>query len=328
MVKFTVNDKEGGKRLKNVFFERYPNIPSGAFFRTLRNRDVKINGSRTNDIAATVNAGDEIIVYVDAGAGAAGTKIPVVYENDYIVLAEKPQGLLSEPDGTRPGEPSLIELIRKERADASGGAEKYELCHRLDRNTGGLIFISKKPGFTAAVNEALNSRYYKKIYTTLVIGDARGILPHDGDWAIFKAFLRKDESTSRVFVTDRPAAGTRSIITGLRFDGLCGVPGASRADNSRATLPAVSRVEAMLVTGRTHQLRAHLAFLGYPIAGDGKYGSEADNRLAGLKYQALWASRYEYDPESAADLAGKTAGGVPLAEILPETVFESAPKFK
>ena len=327
MVKFTVNDKEGGKRLKSVFFERYPNIPSGAFFRALRNRDVKINGTRTGDVAAILEAGDEVTVYVDARA-AEEPEVRTVFENEYIVIAEKPQGLLSEPDANRPGEASLIELARAQITNAENSEAQYELCHRLDRNTGGMIFISKKPGITAAVKEALNARYYKKIYTALVIGDARGILPPDGGWVFFKAQLRKDDSSSRVFVSERPSAGSREIITGLRFAGLSGIPGASRADNTRAALPLISRVEAMLVTGRTHQLRAHLAFLGYPIAGDGKYGSEAVNRLAGLKYQALWASRYEFDPDAAAVFAGKTIAGVPVASILPETVFESEPRFK
>ena len=327
MVKFTVNDKEAGKRLKNAFFERYPNVPSGAFFRALRNRDVKINGTRTSDVAAVLKAGDEVTVYVDARA-AEEPEVRTVFENEYIVIAEKPQGLLSEPDEKRPGEPSLIELVRAKSTDGVNGGAQYELCHRLDRNTGGMIFISKKPEVTAAVKDALNARYYKKIYTALVIGDARGILPSDGGGVFFKAQLCKDESSSRVFISERPSAGSREIITGLRFDGLSGVPGTSRADNTRASLPLISRVEAMLVTGRTHQLRAHLAFLGYPIAGDGKYGSEAVNRLSGLKFQALWASRYEFDPDAAAAFAGKTAGDVPVASILPETVFESEPRFK
>lgn len=327
MVKFTVNDKEAGKRLKNAFFERYPNVPSGAFFRALRNRDVKINGTRTSDVAAVLKAGDEVTVYVDVRA-AEEPEVRIVFENEYIVIAEKPQGLLSEPDANRPGEPSLIELVRAKSKDGGNGGAEYELCHRLDRNTGGMIFISKKPGVTAAVKDALNARYYKKIYTALVIGDARGILPSDGGWVFFKAQLRKDESSSRVFISERPSAGSREIITGLRFDGLSGVPGASRADNTRASLPSISRVEAMLVTGRTHQLRAHLAFLGYPIAGDGKYGSEAVNRLSGLKFQALWASRYEFDPDAASAFGVKTAGDVPIASILPETVFESEPRFK
>ena len=312
MVKFTVNDKEAGKRLKNAFFERYPNVPSGAFFRALRNRDVKINGTRTSDVAAVLKAGDEVTVYVDARA-AEEPEVRTVFENEFIVIADKPQGLLSEPDEKRPGEPSLIELVRAKSKDGGNGGAQYELCHRLDRN---------------AVKDALNARYYKKIYTALVIGDARGILSSDGGWVFFKAQLRKDESSSRVFISERPSAGSREIITGLRFDGLSGVPGTSRADNTRASLPLISRVEAMLVTGRTHQLRAHLAFLGYPIAGDGKYGTEAVNRLSGLKFQALWASRYEFDPDAAAAFAGKTAGDVPVASILPETVFESEPRFK
>ena len=158
MVNFTVNDKEGGKRLERVFFGRYPYIRRGAFYKVLRNRDVKVNGARTSDAGLILKEGDVVAAYIDAAPETGPVTIPVVFENDNIVLAEKPQGLLSEPDPSRPGEASLIELLRAQRSGNDPQAAEYELCHRLDRNTGGLIFVSRRPEFTAVVKEALNAR--------------------------------------------------------------------------------------------------------------------------------------------------------------------------
>lgn len=373
MIEFTVNKKEEGKTLDKIFTARYPAVPYGIFRRALRRRDVKVNGVRVVDGRTMLSAGDNVCAYIDAApagtagrdanaAGrAAGTSeradiagagqlphIRTVYENDYILLAEKPQGLLSEPDPSRPGEPSLIELVRSGAAMGREGMDKFELCHRLDRNTGGLIFISKRPERTDAVKNALNGRFYRKIYSARVVGCPWTILPLNGSWRPFCAFLGKRAGESRVIVSDAEREGFRPIETWLRLAGTEGditdasvvktdavdaknVTEAADAAQSLAAetdatavspekkAPPVTDIEAMLITGRTHQIRAHLAHLGFPVAGDGKYGKESQNRLIGLKYQALWASRYEYDPSKEA---------LDPDNILPRLSFTSKPDFR
>ncbi|MBO7407312.1 MAG: hypothetical protein J6V14_06735, partial [Clostridia bacterium] len=136
MIEFEVNEKESGRSLETVFFARFPGVPAGVFFRALRKRDLKVNGVRTGDARLKLTGGDRVTAYVDADRGAAanaagadntlpaasGTAsdaqngrfpaISVVYESEYILVAEKPQGLLSEPDPERPGEPSLLDYFK------------------------------------------------------------------------------------------------------------------------------------------------------------------------------------------------------------------------
>lgn len=344
MIEFEVNEKESGRSLETVFFARFPGVPAGVFFRALRKRDLKVNGVRTGDARLKLTGGDRVTAYVDADRGAAanaagadntlpaasGTAsdaqngrfpaISVVYESEYILVAEKPQGLLSEPDPERPGEPSLLDYFK--HGDRPGYQDpEPELCHRLDRNTGGLIFLSKRPEYTAAVKAALNARYYKKIYAVRAVGELGDILPADGSWRRFDAFLVKHPGESRVHITDNAVRGSKPVAAAFCYLGSRKVNGVTLSD-----------AEAMLITGRTHQIRAQLAHLGFPVVGDGKYGSEKVNRRAGFRYQALWACRYEYDPQHEA-LPEPVAGDMTLpeggwSELLPRRTFESEPRFR
>ena len=145
--------------------------------------------------------------------------------------------------------------------------------------------------------------------------------PADGSWRRFDAFLVKHPGESRVRVTDEPVRNAKPIAACFRYLGSRPVNGLTLSD-----------AEAMLITGRTHQIRAQLANMGFPVAGDGKYGQEKANRLAGLKFQALWACCYEYDPQHG-ELPVAGTDGIALPEggwreLLPQKTFESAPRFR
>ncbi len=300
MIEFEVQKAEDGMPIDRILMKYYPELSKNHIYKALRKKDIRVDGKRITQ-NMPLSCGTKVTAYLTLPTPPS---YQIVFENDWILLCNKPQGLLSEPDESHG--PSLIEQVCK-----VPGQEGYALCHRLDRNTGGLIFISKQPNLTDAIAACLNERYYHKIYRAIVLGDIRKILAKQDSFVLFKAYHFKDRRNKRVYIYHTPRTGTKNISTALRFVSY---------DREKD----VSVVEVKLLTGRTHQIRAHLAFLGFPVAGDGKYGVETRNRLLGYRYQALWA--YCYKP--ADDYAGaRRIQNVAIEEILPARDFTSEPEF-
>lgn len=299
MIEFTVAPSEDGMLLDRVLWKRYPDLPGGAFYKALRKKDIRIDGKRTGQ-NVPLSAGSQVIAYI---ALPKPLSYEVVYENDWILLCKKPQGLLSEPDGQ--GESSVLEQVQATDPE-------YALCHRLDRNTGGLLFLCKQPAYTEAISDCLADRYYQKIYRAIVLGDIRKMMGTKDHFTLYEAHHFKDRRNKRVYIYSTPRRGTKPIRTALRFVSY---------DGEKDT----SEIEVMLLTGRTHQIRAHMAFLGYPVAGDGKYGVENRNRRLGYRYQALWA--YCYKP--ADDYQGaRRIVDHPIEQVLPAQTFLCSPEFR
>lgn len=308
MISFEVKPEEDGVLLERVVLRRYQALSRNCLYKVLRKRDVRLDGRRISK-NMPLSSGMQVTIYVTLPEAAP---YRVVYENEWILLCEKPQGLLSEPDGS--DSDSLLEAVNRKRLEEQPDADPYALCHRLDRNTGGLIFLCKKPEFTEEVSSALSARYYTKTYQAIVLGDARDITRRQGDFNFHWAHHFKDGRNKRVYVYGTPRTGTKPIETAIRFISYDGKKN-------------VSFVEVQLITGRTHQIRAHLAFLGHPVVGDGKYGVEVLNRRLGYRYQTLWACCYE--PASADAYNGiRQIQGIPIADILPQQTFTSEPDYR
>lgn len=285
MIKHIVQKKEENKNIERILLANY-NIDKNTLYKAFRKRDIKINGKRvSNNIV--LKEGDIVEAYVNIKT----TKVyDVVFENDYVLIINKKQGISVFDNAKK--ENSLIDIIN------SDFNSNYELCHRIDRNTGGLIIISKDINYTDLLKNAINNRVFKKIYKCIVWGNAEKLL------GLHKAWHFKDSEKNIVYIYKDKKKYCKEISTEV-------VTASYNKDNNTTEL------EINLLTGRTHQIRAHLAFLGHFIIGDGKYGVNEVNRLFDYKYQMLWASRLIPDNLSALP-----------KEMLPEKEISVEPKYE
>lgn len=259
MKKLIVNKKYDGKKLNKFLLDNIQGLSFGLFCNTLRKKDIKVNGKRINkDI--TIFNGDEILVYIsdDLLNSNLSINLDIVYEDDNILFINKPANI--EVTGSN----SLTTLVHKhyEYLDL-----KPMPCHRLDRNTTGLILYAKNHEALNILLKKFKNHEIEKHYLALVYG-----IPSVG-YKRIESYLFKDNKKSMVYISDIPKKGYFKIITS--FSVL-----ETRPDNT-------SLLDVQIETGKTHQIRAHLAHIGYPIIGDGKYGKNEINKLFGKKYQNL-----------------------------------------
>ena len=222
---------------------------------------------------------------------SARPELCAVYEDSDVLVADKPAGLpVTDEDGRTADtliNRALLYLYHKgEYAPERGWTPR--LCHRLDTGTSGLVLIAKTQQAEALLLHLVKERMIEKKYLCVTYGHPSPAA------ATLRGYLQKDARQARVRILDTPAPGAKDIVTKYK----------TLAVSGRLAL-----LEVELVTGRTHQIRAHLASIGCPILGDGKYGNNAANRELKLKYQALCAYSLHFPalPDgSCAALSGKT----------------------
>lgn len=306
----TVDETSRNKRIDKYLREMFPRMPQSFLHKALRKKDIKANGIRIKE-DYLVQPGDRLEVYIideilDGNPKDEAYKLnkgfSVVFEDQNLLIVNKQQGISVHPDREQSNQ-TLIDLAKEyleQKGDfqPGGQASSLSLCHRLDRNTGGLVILAKNNEALATLVSTMAAGEIKKYYQCLV----KGRMPKHSDE--LKAFLTKDENKSRVFVSPQKVKGSLEIVTKyktLLYD----------SDQD------ISRLEVELVTGRTHQIRAHLAFTGHPIIGDGKYSTNLINRAFSLKYQELWACRIDFNFREAGILT-----------YLKGKKFEIEPQFK
>ena len=260
----------------------FPSLPKSAVAAVLQGKDIKVNGSRiAGDIA--LSCGDEVTLYLPDDR-LDGPELTVLWHSATVVVAVKPAGVLAKAEGEADMEARVSQWLARQ-----GEPGTVLACHRLDSGTGGLMIFARGAEAEAAVRAMMEQGKIRKSYRCVVRGRP------EPDHAVLTAWLLKDAARAHVTVYDRPLPGGRTAITEYTV---------LQSRGGRSLL------EVVLHTGRTHQIRAHLAHLGHPILGDDKYGDRAFNRQHGARRQMLWACRLEFlfAPEHCpplADLAGK-----------------------
>ena len=287
MKKFVINDNDSGQRVDKFVTKALPDMPKSMMYRLIRKKDIKINGKRC-DIASRLNTGDIVTVYVkddvsevkhhDMSFLNCPPYLDIIYEDENVLIVSKPVGLDSHSNGS-PMTDTLIDRVKHylynkgEYSPESESSFAPALCSRLDRNTCGLVTAAKTAAALRDINEAIKSGSVHKIYHCVTAAP----LPKKED--ILTAYHQKDESRNLVKILDSPCDGFKPIKTGYRVI---------------AEKAPLSLVEVTLYTGRTHQIRAHLAHIGAPILGDGKYGNTAVNKRYGVFRQALCAYKLKF----------------------------------
>ena len=286
MKSFTAGPNEDGVRLSRFVEGVTHQMPRSLMYKAFRNKRIKVNGKRAEP-DTRLAAGDVIELYINdeffpAGAGLPRPKPPrrqppvtVIYEDENFAVLYKPAHLLCHSDRT--GDANLVDAFAaylQAKGEYDPHAEQRfapALCNRLDRGTEGLVLAAKTYAALRDLNGIIRDDLMKKEYLTITVG-----APPAGRHI---AWLQHNEKTNKVRIHARAGDGYKQIITDVTV--------------IRQAGPfALCRIG--LVTGRTHQIRAHLAYLGHPVLGDSKYGNRKMNERTGLKTQALCAQRLTF----------------------------------
>ncbi len=287
MFSITIGKNDAGQRL-DKFLMKSLSLPDALMYRFIRQKKIKVNRKRA-EISYKLIEGDELQLFIPDEFDPAGkehkevylnTHIDTVYEDNNIILINKPCGLIVHDDIKE--EDCLSRrlvgyLIEKGEYSPKEHSFSPALCNRIDRNTMGIVIAAKNAEAQREMYEIIREREIVKKYICVVHGKP----PKKED--ILEGMLFKDEKTNKVkiYTSYKAPKGSKTVKTGYKL----------LSYNKEKDL---SLLEVELYTGRTHQIRAHMAYIGCPLYGDGKYGINKKDREEGYKFQALCSYYLEF----------------------------------
>ena len=289
MKEFQITPNEAGQRFDKYLAKLLRNAPKSFFYKMLRKKNITLNGRKATG-TEKLSTGDQIKLFLSDETFAkfsqqeqvarAFTDLHIIYEDSNILLINKPVGMLSQPDDTK--EASLVEYLTGYLLENGSLTEddlrtfRPSVCNRLDKNTSGIIAAGKSLPGLQELSVLFHDRTVHKDYLCIVKG--RITRPQH-----IHGYLYKDTHLNKVTVLPNRIKDAQPIET--QYTPVC--------CNERATL-----LKVRLITGRTHQIRAHLAAQGHPLAGDTKYGQQTFNRYFrehyNLRHQLLHAYRLTF----------------------------------
>ena len=288
MKELTVGKNDAGQRLDRFVGKAVPLLPESLLQKYIRLKRIKLNGKGSKR-DTRLNEGDVLSLYINdeffekpternSYLKVGAPRLDIVYEDENILLADKKPGVLCHSAGewdynTLIANIQAYAYQKGEWRPREENAFAPALCNRIDRNTGGIVIAAKNAEALRIINEKIKEREIEKYYLCVVRGRPK---PAEGE---LRGYIFKDAAKNRVYVRRQPEPGAKEALTHYR---------------TLASQGGLSLVECRLGTGRTHQIRAQMAAAGTPLLGDGKYGSDRENKKLGEDGQLLYSYRLEF----------------------------------